>query len=197
MTAVPGLRLVRDAAAAASLLDPTRQRLLRELARPEGDSAAGLSRRVGMKRQLVNYHLRELEKAGLVELVAKRRRGSVSERLVRASATMYAIDPGVLGELAADPRAVPDRSSPEHLVALASEMIEDVAALSAQSPAGDAGTGTQAMRSRVRFATSADRAAFFEDLVNEIAKLISEYHDQSAPGGRWSTLVVGAHVQGE
>ena len=65
-------------------MDATRLRLVRELVEP--DSAAGLAKRLGLPRQRLNYHLRELEAAGLLELVEERRRGNCVERIVRAVA---------------------------------------------------------------------------------------------------------------
>jgi len=37
------------------------------------------------------------------------------------------------------------------------------------------------------------RAAFTNELTEAIAKLVSKYHDDSAPGGRAHRLVVVAH----
>src|SRR5262250_3074362 len=57
-------------------------RILEQLAEP--DSAAGVARRLKLPRQQISYHLRELEHAGLVELVEERRKGNCLERVVRA-----------------------------------------------------------------------------------------------------------------
>ena len=53
------VEVIESAEAAAAALDPARARLLGELAVPA--SAAGLAARVGIARQKVNYHLKELE----------------------------------------------------------------------------------------------------------------------------------------
>jgi DNA-binding transcriptional ArsR family regulator len=76
--------MIDDPAAAEASLDPTRARLLAEPAEPA--SATMLAARLGLARQKVNYHLRALERHGLVELVAERRKGNVTERLLRATA---------------------------------------------------------------------------------------------------------------
>ncbi|NIP81922.1 MAG: helix-turn-helix domain-containing protein, partial [Gemmatimonadetes bacterium] len=47
------------------------------------DSAVGLARRLGDTRQRLNYHLRVLEGAGLVELEEERPRRGVRERVMR------------------------------------------------------------------------------------------------------------------
>ena len=65
--------VIENAAAAEASLDPVRSRLLAELATPGlGDDPRG--RRSGLPRQQVNYHLRTLERHGLVELVEERRK---------------------------------------------------------------------------------------------------------------------------
>ncbi|HVV18658.1 MAG TPA: helix-turn-helix domain-containing protein, partial [Pseudonocardiaceae bacterium] len=76
--------VIEDPAAAEVTLDPMRARLLAELAEP--GSATMLAARVGLPRQKVNYHLRELERHGLIELVEERRKGNVTERVMRATA---------------------------------------------------------------------------------------------------------------
>ncbi|HEV2812701.1 MAG TPA: helix-turn-helix domain-containing protein, partial [Solirubrobacteraceae bacterium] len=63
--------VIEDPAAAEASLDPIRARLLAELAEP--GSASTLAGRVGLSRQKANYHLRALERHGLVELVEERR----------------------------------------------------------------------------------------------------------------------------
>ena len=42
-----------------------------------------LAAAIGLPRQKVNYHLRALERHGLVELVQERRKGNVTERRCR------------------------------------------------------------------------------------------------------------------
>ena len=59
--------VIDDPAAAEASLDPLRARLLAALAEP--GSASSLAARVGLTRQKANYHLRALERHGLVELV--------------------------------------------------------------------------------------------------------------------------------
>ena len=58
------LQIVQSPEKAGVLLQPGRLRLLEQLIEP--DSAAGLSRRLGVPRQKLNYHLRELEREGFV-----------------------------------------------------------------------------------------------------------------------------------
>src|SRR5712664_2833868 len=52
---------------------------------------------------------------------------------------------------------------------------------------------TLAVDTEVRFRSATDRAAFSHELTEAVAKLVSKYHDESAPGGRAHRLVVVAH----
>src|SRR5262245_61789195 len=119
--------VIEDAAAAEATLDPIRARLLAELSEP--GSASSLAQRVGQPRQKINYHLRELEKHGLVELVEERRKGNMTERVLRATASAYVISPSALAAVAPDPERAPDRLSARWLLAVAAKLVRDVGTL--------------------------------------------------------------------
>src|SRR3954471_15287412 len=110
------IQVIDDPAEATVALEPTRSRLLSELAVPA--SAATLAARVGLARQKVNYHLRALEAHGLVRLAEERMWGGLTERLLVASAASYVVSPSALGAVAADPNRDIDKLSASYLVAL-------------------------------------------------------------------------------
>jgi DNA-binding transcriptional ArsR family regulator len=174
------------------LLDPLRLRLVDEL-RHEPDSASGLARRLRLPRQKVNYHLRELEREGFLELVEERRKGNCIERVVRATARAFVIDPGILGALGIDPAEFQDRFSSAYLVAVATKTIRDVATLRERAEKAGKRLATFTLQTEVRFATAADRAAFVEELTADIARLAARYHNEHAEGGRRFQFVVGAY----
>ncbi len=95
------IQVIDDPAAATVALEPTRSRLLSELAVPA--SAATLATRVGLARQKVNYHLHALEVHGLVRLAQERKWGGLTERLLVATAASYVVSPSALGPVAVDP----------------------------------------------------------------------------------------------
>ena len=95
--------VIEDPAAAGVSLDPMRSRLLAALAQP--GSATTLAAQVGLSRQKVNYHLRALERHGLVELVEERKKGNMTERVLRATAASYVISPAALAAVAPDPHS--------------------------------------------------------------------------------------------
>lgn len=183
--------VIEDPAAAEVSLDPTRARLLAELAEP--GSATTLANRVGLPRQKVNYHLRTLEQHGLVELVEERRKGNVTERVLRATAASYVISPVALSAVQPDPARSPDRLSARWLLALGARLVRDVGMLITGATKAQKRVATFALDGEVRFASAADRAAFAEELGNAVTTLIGKYHDESGEGGRTHRLLVAIH----
>ncbi|MDT0528256.1 helix-turn-helix domain-containing protein [Micromonospora sp. DSM 115977] len=185
------IAVIEDPAAAEASLDPMRARLLAALAEPA--SATMLAARVGLPRQKVNYHLRALEQHGLVELVEERRKGNVTERVMRATAASYVISPAALSAVRPDPAQSPDRLSARWLLALAARLVQDVGALVTGAERAKQRVATFAVDGTVRFASAADRAAFAEELAATVTALVGRYHDEDAPGGREHRVVVALH----
>lgn len=178
-------------AAAAASLDPVRSRILAELASP--GSATTLATRIGLPRQQVNYHLRTLERHGLVELVEERRKGNMTERLLQATAASYVISPAALAAVQPDPDRAPDRLSAFWLLALAARLVRDVGLLLTGARKAGKRVATFALDGEVRFGSAADRSAFAEELSHAVATLVAKYHDDAAPGGRSHRIVVAIH----
>jgi DNA-binding transcriptional ArsR family regulator len=183
--------VIEDPAAAEVSLDPVRARLLAELAEP--GSATSLAAKVGLARQKVNYHLRALERHGLVELVEERRKGNVTERVLRATAASYVISPAALAAVQPDPSRSPDRLSARWLLALAARMVRDVGELINGAAKARKRVATFAIDGQVRFASAADRAAFAEELTGAVTALVSRYHDETAESGREYRVIVAIH----
>jgi DNA-binding transcriptional ArsR family regulator len=174
------VRLVRDAAEAAALLHPIRLRLLEHLSEP--DTASGLARRLGLSRQKTNYHLRQLERQGLVVLVEERRRGNCRERRVRAVAGGFVLSPEVLGRLGARPESVSDPNSTARLLAVASEIVRDVAALGPSDP-GDAETPapiepTATLCTDFRLHSPEAWRDFVMEVATEVTRVVEKHRDR-------------------
>src|SRR6478609_11821541 len=185
------IEVIEDPATAESLLDPVRTRLLEALAEPA--SATMLASRVGLPRQLVNYHLRTLERYGLVELEAERRKGNVTERVMRASAASYVISPAALTGLQPDPGRSTDQRSAVWLLALGARLVRDVGALLVGATRARRPLSTFALDGEIRFASAVDRAAFADELGAALTSLIGRYHDDAAPRGRMHRVLVAIH----
>ena len=173
------------------MFDPVRARLLAELAEPA--SATMLAARVGLPRQKVNYHLRVLEEHGLAELVEERKKGNVVERILRATASSYVISPSALAAVAPNPDNSPDKLSARWLLALAAQLVRDVASLIKGASKSGKPLATFAIEGNVRFASAADRAEFAEALTAAVSNLISRYHDEKTAGGRDHRVILAIH----
>ncbi len=156
-------------------------------------SAATLATRVGLARQKVNYHLRALEAHGLVRLAQERKWGGLTERLLVATASSYVVSSSALGPVTADPNREIDRLSASYLIGLGARVVREVGDLGRRAKKAGKRLATLAVDTEVRFRSATDRAAFTDELTEAITKLVSKYHDESAPGGRAHRLVVVAH----
>ncbi|MFC7383890.1 ArsR/SmtB family transcription factor [Sphaerisporangium rhizosphaerae] len=183
--------VIEDPAAAEVSLDPVRARLLAELAVP--GSATTLAAKVGLPRQKVNYHLKTLERYGLVELVEERRKGNVTERVMRATAASYVISPVALAAVAPDPARSPDQMSARWLLAVASRLVRDVGQLITGAAKARQKVATFAIDGEIRFSSAADRAAFARELAEAVTTLVGKYHDEGAAGGRDHRVIVAVH----
>ncbi len=193
MTTQPqtAVNFVGDAASASAMLNPLRLQILERLREP--DSASGLSRLMNLPRQKLNYHLRELEKHGLIEQVEERKKGNCVERVVRATARYYFISPETLGNLGTDPSPIQDRFSSTYLVAVAARTIRDLAVLRTRAEKAGKKLATFTLETNVRFASAADQHAFAEELTNTVARLAAKYHDEKTAGGRRYKFIIGAY----
>jgi DNA-binding transcriptional ArsR family regulator len=179
------LQIVQSPEKAAILLQPGRLDLIERLAEP--DSAAGLARRLGIPRQKVNYHLRELEREGFLELFEERRKGNCIERVVRATAREFLIAPHAGKSITAN------RFSAAYLVSTAARIIRDLAALCVRARRAGKRIATLTLETEIRFATPDSRAAFAEELTASIAHLAAKYHNEHAEGGRRFRVVAASY----
>ena len=88
--------------------DPMRD-LLKRLRTPS--SASRLAAQLELPRQRLNYHLKALEKAGLVELVEERPRRGCVERMLKVTSRAFVVNPALLGALSENPEQARDQFS--------------------------------------------------------------------------------------
>ncbi|BBX05184.1 transcriptional regulator [Mycolicibacterium moriokaense] len=181
------VEVITDPAAAVSVLDPIRNRLLAELTEPA--SAAALASRLGISRQKVNYHLRALEDHHLVMGVGERRWGGLKERLLVATAASYVVSPSALGRVATDPSRCEGRLSASYLIALSARAVREVGEMWSAARSKNNRPVTLSIDRTIRFRSPEDRAEF----AKELATLAARYHDETDPDGRRYRLVAMAY----
>jgi len=184
------VQVLTDATRLAAALSPLRMRLLEEMKEPQ--SATSLAPRIGLSRQTLNYHLRELEREGFLELIEERPRRGCVERLMKVTSRAFVVNPALLGGLADDPAQARDRLSSAYLLATAAGVVRDVATLSQRAAAVDERLATFTMDSEIAFRSPAAFRSFTEDLASAVARLAAKYDQPSARSRRFR-VVLGAH----
>jgi DNA-binding transcriptional ArsR family regulator len=185
-------------------LAPLRRRLLSRLRSPA--SATELARELELSRQKVNYHLRKLEEAGLIELVEQRRRRGCIERVMRARADAYVVDPSLLsgpdepssdGTAADRPGAwsrerthAGDRHAADHLVAVAAGTLREVTRMQAAADRTGRRLLTFTLETGVRLGEPADLHRFTEAMAEAMASVVANF---DTPGGRPYRVLGAGH----
>jgi DNA-binding transcriptional ArsR family regulator len=155
---------------AAALLKPLRLEVLRLLAEPR--SCPELAKALDESTQKLNYHVRVLEEAGLVERVGDRRVRGLVEGVYRARAGSYWLSPDLVGRIGGGRRAR-DRFSLGFLLSLAEELQADLALLAQE--ADDAELPTLGVSAEVEFRGADERAAFMQELQDVMSALAAKY----------------------
>ncbi len=119
---------------AAAMMKPRRIAMLREMGEP--CSCPELARTFGETPQKMYYHVKVLERAGLVERSGERLVHGITEGFYRARAESYWLSPGLVRRLGGK-QTVQDQTSLRMLAGHAEEMIEDVARLAERSASGE------------------------------------------------------------
>ena len=197
MAAAANFALLDNAARAAAVLHPLRRRVLEALQQP--DSAAGLARRLRLPRQRVNYHVRELARAGLLERAGRHRRRNMIEQRYVARARGYVLSPELLGALGLDPARAGDAFSAGYLLALANQIQLEVGRASRAAAASGKRLATLSISSEVRFESAEQRAAFTRALQQAVNEVVgrhaspAELTDGKPAPGRLYRLVLGCY----
>ena len=175
------LHIIEEPSRARAALQPVRLKLLHLLDTPQ--SAPQLAKAIGLPRQHVNYHLRQLQAQQLVEAQDHGRVGRRIDRTFARTATSYVIAPTTLGA-PVDPHAVSDAFSSVYLSTVATRALNDLAALRRAAAAKQKRVPTLTLETVVRFITPADQRRFAGELAEAFAALAAKYHHEDAPQGR-------------
>jgi DNA-binding transcriptional ArsR family regulator len=178
----------RHVSHAVAALSPFRLGLLNGLQQPE--SASGLARRLGLPRQQVNYHLRELERAGFIEMSEARQRRGCTERIMRLTSQVSfpRADEAASPELRANQEGHGFASA--HLIAAASAVASEVAELRARADAKGKRLVTTTLQSEIHFPTPDDYRAFVEGLTAAVARLVARHAAPGDPRSRAHRLTI-------
>jgi DNA-binding transcriptional ArsR family regulator len=185
--------LVRDAERLQALAHPIRVQVLEALREPA--SAATVARRIGQPRQKVNYHLKELERAGLVHRVEERRSGNFIETLYRAAARTFLVSPQVAWAGQRRFETLRAQHSLETLVLLGERLQRDAAGLLDRAAFDGDEIASASVAAEVRFADEQGREAFLEEYLKALAPLLERHGAKE--GAPYRVLLAAYPAEGE
>jgi predicted ArsR family transcriptional regulator len=170
-----GPRVLSTMAEAKLLMLPLRMELMRLLAEPRG--CTELAQRLGITAQKAHYHVKLLERAGLVEKVAERRVRALTESIYRAAASSYWLSSELTAKLGGA-RNARGQISLGYMMDLSSELLSDLERLARskeQQP-------TLSLSAQVELADAATRQLFMRDLQRAVQRIAEKYGARDADG---------------
>jgi DNA-binding transcriptional ArsR family regulator len=174
------LKLIHGVEEAGALLQPLRLQVLVQLDAPR--SCAEIAEALRESPQKIHYHVKVLERAGLVEKVAERRVRALAEALYRATARSFWLSPKLVDRIGG-PRRARDAASLEHLLGLAEELPLHLSVL-AQHVAEGHEIPSLGLTADVDLADRSRRAAFLRDVEESIRAIATRYaRNGSTPSG--------------
>lgn len=160
---------------AMALLNPLRAEILSRLTEPA--SAAEVARGINEIPQRVNYHLKALEKVGLVRKVGSRQVRNLVEVLYLAIARTYVLSEAL--NWASDTvQQMKDQGALSHLVNTAERIKRDALALMERSDQEDQ-IPSATLDASIRLASAEQRGAFVEEYVQLVNQLVKKYQTQA------------------
>jgi hypothetical protein len=123
--------------------------------------------------QKIYYHVKALEKVGLVEKVKEHRVRGVVEGVYQAKARSYWLAPKLVGQIGGH-RAAQDQTSLRFLLTLAEELHDDIGHLGQQSEAGE-DVPSLGLSAHIYLPDGQRRAEFLEDVQTTFQHLARKY----------------------
>ncbi len=190
---MPEAVTIDDPAAIAAAVHPVRAAILDALRGPS--TAAAVGRAIGQSRQNVAYHVRELEKVGLVRHVGQRQNGNFLEQVYETVAPTIVIAPAsTWGNPSARAAAMADQVSLGDLVRTGERLQRDSATLLDRAAFDGAEIPSASVTTEVRVAAEADRADFLQEHLDALAALARKHGSRSGTPYR---LVLAAYPDPE
>jgi len=156
---------------ANALLKPHRIEILKRLDEPR--TCPELAATLHESAQAIYYHVKALERAGLVKKVGERRVRGTVEGHYQASARSYWLVPQLVGQIGG-PRAAQDQTSLRYLLALAEASQADVGHLAQQAEAGQP-VPSLSLSANIYLPDPARRADFLRDVQQTFERLARDY----------------------
>src|SRR5215472_4543936 len=159
---MPSVLTLEDPATIAAATHPVRAAILEAMREPS--TAAAVARVIGQSRQNVAYHVRELEKVGLLRRVGQCQNGNFIEQTYVASARTLVISPACTwGDPDRRAQALADQVSLHQLFTLGERLQADSALLLDRAAFNGEEIPSASATMDIRFGSEAARADFLRD----------------------------------
>ncbi|WP_426453184.1 ArsR/SmtB family transcription factor [Paenibacillus sp. S-38] len=189
---IPDSVLIESPEQAMVLLNPLRAEIAARLAEP--GSAAEIARAIGEAPQRINYHLKALEKAGLVRRVGSRQVRNLVEVLYQSIARSFVLSER-LGMKPETVRKLKDQGSLAHLIGTADRIKQDALLLMEQSDEGEE-VPSATLKFQVELGTPERRQAFVEEYARLVRELTEKYSGNAESGAYQVVVAVYPEAAG-
>lgn len=167
---------IEDIEQANTLLNSQRLEILRRLNQPRTCPELGAD--LDESPQKINYHIKVLERAGMVKKVSERQARGFTENVYQASAHSYWLSPTLVGKIGGL-RPARDQASLRLLSDLAAQVIEDVGRIGHRSSAGQE-IPSLSLSGQIHLPDAERRAEFRQEIQRFFSHLAQKY---SVPEG--------------
>jgi biotin operon repressor len=194
MQAPPPVGVVADTPRAGVMLKPLRLKILAEARAPQ--SASAIAATLGLPRQKVNYHVRQLARAGFLRRAGRQRKRGLVEQKYVVTARAFLLGAGVLGPMGADPHDTGDKMSAAYLLTLAARMQREAGHAWKDAHAAGRRLPVLSIDTEIAFASPEQRARFADALASAVTKVVAEHSVPAAQATRAARpfrLVLGCY----
>lgn len=167
------------------LLNPLRAELLNRLTEPS--SAAELARTISETPQRVNYHLKALEKVGLVRRVGTRQVRNLVEVLYQALARTYVLSESLNWPQETIQR-LKDQGSLSHLITTSERLKRDAFLLLEHSDV-DVEIPSATLETNIHLKNLEQRQAFVQEYVKLVNDLVEKYQTVTTGGEKYNIIL--------
>lgn len=179
--------------AIAAATHPVRAAILDAMREPA--TAAAVARAVGQSRQNVAYHVRELEKVGLLRHVGQRQSGNFLEQVYETAAHTFVVSPtATWGDPDVRAAAMADQLSLGELFRSGERLQRDSATLLDRAAFDGQEIPSASVTTEIRFASDEARAAFLREHLDMLSALARKHGSRS---GQPYRLVLAAYPDPE
>ncbi|MEM7118724.1 MAG: helix-turn-helix domain-containing protein [Chloroflexota bacterium] len=163
--------LIETAVQAQQLLKPKRVAILKQLAEPR--TCIELGNVFDQTPQQIYYHVKALEKAGLVVKVREERVRGIMQGYYQARARSYWLAPQLVGDVGS-PQLARDQASLHFVRTLAEEVYVDIGRLGQRSESGKA-VPSLGLSAQVHLPNGGRRAEFLAEVQELFQTLATKY----------------------